>query len=285
MIRRHYYLHAYDRHMTTSNLVALLELEPANEGVVEIIARLRKCRRDERCELLCCPRCGPRRQAREGYKSLNKLRRRVGGWPEPDSISWVMIGGLRVELEAIDISRPWNYFRKKLRNVRGRYLQQVALHGFVDVSLGGRIHFHGWIYHPPLMRDQLRCILEGHFGGDNDIYLSGLHMDQPTAANLDRTIQYSLERRPRLPHARAEFDDRQLPRLMGLRLLAFNLLLRRGYVGSRVSLGMRASRDRRNAPLPPIVVRQPKGRRPRTDWYWKNVLSRRDAARARKRPI
>ncbi len=259
-------------------------MNPANEQVVKLIARLEDCRREKRCKLLFCPKCGPRRQSSEGYKALDKVRSRLGDWPTPESISWVMIGGPRVQLETIDIAKQWNSFRKKLYNVRDRSLKGIALHGYVDVSLGGRIHFHGWIVHPDLARVQLRSILKKHFPESSDIYVERFNDHQPIATSLDRTILYSLERRPRLPRASTGLQDSQLPRLMGLRLLAFHLIVRRGYVGCRVSLGLRSTEARWKRHLPPSAVRGASKRRPRTDWFWKNVLSKRDSAKGPKRP-
>jgi hypothetical protein len=269
--RLNYYIRAYSQHMTTENLTGFLEMAAANEPVISLIEGLRACRRDKRCELLGCPKCGPRRQERTAYKSLNRLWRLRNDWPKPSSVSWVTIRGPLVDLEAIDISGPWNSFRKKLRNVRGRYLQQASLYGYIDVSLAGRIHFHGWIVHGDLPRARLVELLKTHFGRGKKVHVADWCEDEPLAANLHRTILYSLERRPRLPHRYAELEPGQLSRLIGLQLLATNLVTGRGYVGSRVSLGMRLVDEGPNKPLPPRVKRDVKPRRPPTPWFSENV--------------
>lgn len=160
------------------------------------------------------------------------------------------------------LTKTWQSFRRRVENFKSRHLpEDFALHGFMDVSLKGRVHVHCWLYHPGMGLQELRSVVAKWWGGRSDAHVTALGHTGNITEDLENTIGYACNKMPRKPKHMGSLEWEDMPTLFCQRLLLLSRFRRRRGPRFQISLGMQ-----RRYPSPPHHSTR-KRRGPRSEWF------------------
>jgi hypothetical protein len=238
----------YFDHRSIPKLIRVLEFAGVPEAE-PLLQRLRQCTRYHPCRMSSCPNCGPKLKAKARDNFLDRIVARAGRFPKDTEISFVSVDGPVVELNP-DVAAPaLKRFRRQIVKFQQRKADSTSWLGLFDVSLDGKVHFHGVVLHPELSSTTLKGLLEQSFPDQKQVKVSAWRRSQSLAEALQAVINYSVtadrharvygtwdgpERGEHLVHGPESAV------LIAKRIVVIKHLAGRGVRGLRLSVNMKA---------------------------------------------
>jgi hypothetical protein len=221
-----------------------------------LIRTFEGCTRYRPCRLCTCPTCGPKLKARAKDAALDRIVCRLGRFPTPEEVSFVTIHGPRIDLDPDIAQEAMLGFKEQLRRLGKRPGKETSWLGFMDVSAGGLIHWHGIILHSSTPRSRLEALLESSFSEKDQVTISQWNRSQSLAEAMQAVVNYSIvaERHVKV-FVRADGPDRVVelihdPKAITRRIIVVQALAGRVIQGLRFAMNMKPTiRGRRVSEL------------------------------------
>jgi hypothetical protein len=123
---------------------------------------------------------------------LDRIVARAGRFPKGAEVSFVSVDGPVVDLNPDVVSPALKRFKRQIVKFQQRKAVGTSWLGLLDVSLDGKIHFHGVVLHPELSSTTPKGVLEKAFPGNKQVKVSVWRRSQSLAEALQAVINYSV---------------------------------------------------------------------------------------------
>jgi hypothetical protein len=238
----------YFDHRSLPKLIRLLEFAGVPEAE-PLLQRLRQCTRYHPCRMSSCPNCGQKLKAKVKDSFLARIVARAGRFPKGTEVSFVSVDGPTVDLSPDAAAPALKRFKRQLVKFQQRKAPGTSWLGLFDVSLEGKVHFHGVVLHSELSCTALEGLLKGSFPEDKQVEISAWRRSQSLPEALQAVINYSVtadrhakvfgkwdgpERCEHLVHGPESAV------LIAKRIVVIEHLAGRGVRGLRLSMNMKA---------------------------------------------
>jgi hypothetical protein len=177
----------YFDHRSIPKLICLLEFAGVPEAE-PLVQRLRHCTRYHPCRMSSCPNCGPKLRAKVRDNFLDRIVARTGPFPKGTEVSFVSVDGPVVELNPDDAASAPKRFKRQIVKFQRRKAGSTSWLGLFDVSLDGKVHFHGVVLHSELSSTALEGLVEDSFPEDKQVKVSAWRRSRSLAEALQAVI-------------------------------------------------------------------------------------------------